>query len=273
MAQVILDKSYLQGAKTEQIRSLCKEHTVLMPWVLFYEILTTTEASRRNCFNKFPDVNNPVELIGSVGNLLQYELDNHQPCTPLYDRREKKVYKFHNGLRTGTFQFPNKEISTKINNHQESVKRNTRSFFELAMMVYEFFPHLSGMPYSHFPKAVQQAKQVVASNGDKVRDIYDKLLLYAPPNAISAASLDPNWAYFRWIQVRVIYSLDLLLIYQGRLPPVISNGFWQRIEHEMLDAEYVILASLAGALACNETKIIETYLSVRPDGLLVTYKR
>ena len=116
---------------------------------------------------------------------------------------------------------------------------------------------------------MENAKQEMASSEDKFRQIYGKLLAHnAPSNAIEASVIDSSWAYFRWLQVQVIYSLDLLLRYQGRLPQDISPKFWNRIEHEMLDAEYVILGTLAGGLACNETKIIEIYKLVRPDGLL-----
>ena len=90
----------------------------------------------------------------------------------------------------------------------------------------------------------------------------------APPNAVKADVIDPNWAHFRWVQVRVIYSLDLLLKYQGQLPINVSKSFWRKIEHEMLDTEYVILGALAGALASKDERILENYLLVRPDGLV-----
>lgn len=91
----------------------------------------------------------------------------------------------------------------------------------------------------------------------------------APPNAVKANVIDPNWAHFRWVQVRVIYSLDLLLEYQGQLPENASNSFWRKIEHEMLDTEYVILGALAGGLASKDDKLVENYLLVCPDGLVL----
>ena len=94
MAHIVLDKSFLDGANPQQIKSLCDDHTVLMPDVLFYELITTDEASRKPCFNKFPDTNNPVELIPNIGTLLRYELSTRKPCSPLYDRRENIVLIF-----------------------------------------------------------------------------------------------------------------------------------------------------------------------------------
>jgi hypothetical protein len=117
MKEIILDKSYLDAATPEQIQVLCSEHRVLMPDVLFYELTTTEDTSMRNCFNKFPDATNPVELIPNVGTLLRYELTTRKSCIPLYDRREKIVFNFNGRLRTGTFEFTKAQLEDR--KHQE----------------------------------------------------------------------------------------------------------------------------------------------------------
>lgn len=138
------------------------------------------------------------------------------------------------------------------------------------MIVSDFFPALKGLRHSEFTEAIREAKQQVALNDDKVREICAHLLKdNTRLNALSASILDPVWAIFRWIQVRIIYSLDLLLSYQGELPTKVADKFWRRIEHEMLDAEYVTLASLAGALASNDRKLIKRFILVRPPGSLL----
>ena len=110
MEEIILDKSYLDGATSQEINRLCKEYRVLMPDVLLYELTTTTETSRQRCFNKIPTTRKPVEIIPNVGTLLRYELNNLKPCTPLYGRREK-IIKFgspfiqHNSLERQVTKF------------------------------------------------------------------------------------------------------------------------------------------------------------------------
>lgn len=272
MAHIILDKSYLDAASPKQMESLFDEHTVLMPDVLFYELTTTNEKSRKRCFNKFPDTTNPVELIPNIGTLLRYELINHRPCTPLSDRREKVVFNFHNGLRDGSFNFTKEQLEAK-QNQEELIERDTRAFFDLAMMVNGFFPDLKCVRDKNLPHIIQKAKGQVATNINIVRQIYESLLAHdAPPNAVNANVLGPTWAYFRWVQVRVIYSLDLIFSYRGQMPSNITSKFWRRIEHDMLDAEYVILASLAGSFACNEKKLIEYFRLIRPEGFVFTYE-
>jgi hypothetical protein len=273
MAAIILDKSYLDAATPQQIKTLCDDHRVLMPDVLFYELTTTKEISRRRCFNKFPDTTNPVELIPNVGTLLRYELSTRSPCTPLYDRREQVEFSFNCGLRSGTFEFTDEQMDAK--KAQEAiVGKDTKEFFELAMMVAAFFPQINDIPYSALQNEIKAAKTQVAMDIFTVRSIYKRLLERDEiPNPILPESLDPNWAYFRWVQVRCLYSLDLIFRYQGRLPPDPSVQFWTRAEHDMLDSEYVILATLSGSLASNEKRMIEFFHLLQPDGFLFTCRK
>ena len=272
MAEIILDKSYLDAATPRQIQSLCCEHKILMPDVLFYELTTTEKTSRQRCFNKFPDTTNPVELIPNVGTLLSYELRTYRPCIPLYDRREKIVFNFHKGLSTGLVEFTEAQLEAR-KNQETIIEQETKDFFELAMMVAAFFPEISGVSYAALPRMIQAAKDQVASDTSTVQRIYTRLLEeYRIANPIHPDILDTNWAHFRWVQVRCLYSLDLIFRYDGRMPSSRTAKFWTTIEHDMLDSEYLTLASLCGALACNENRIIKFFKRIRPDGLCLQTK-
>lgn len=274
MAHIVLDKSYLEGASPDQIISLCDEHTVMMPEVLFYELTTTNEASMRNCFNKFPDRDNPVELIPKIGSLLKYEWEMHKSCVPLYERRERITFRFNKRLREGRYQFQGKQLKAK-ESEMQLVDNKTRDFFDRAMIAQDaFYPHLSNLQSVDYSDAINAIKEQISTNEDEVRKIYRRMFSgnveSKPP--IKSSDLNSNWATFRWVQVRMIYSLDLLLRYQGQLPTPPTQKFWCTIEHEMLDAEYVMLACLALGLASNETKglLVSCYKRLCPEGELLT---
>lgn len=267
MAEIILDKSYLDGASPQEIKSLCRNHRVFMPDVLFYELITSRKTSMQRCFNKFPDTINPVELIPNVGTLLRYEIDNQRPCTPLYDRREKSFFSFNRGLSTGAYEFGALEMNAR-KEQEDVVERKTKDFFELAMMVPVFFQELCHAPKAGLPNKIQALKERVASDKSTVRRFYATLLEKNNiANPIHPDTLDTNWAYFRWVQVRCLYSLDLMFRYNGCMPADPKANFWENIEHDMLDSEYVILASLSGGFACNEKRMIAFFRMIRPDGL------
>jgi hypothetical protein len=42
--------------------------------VLFFELMTADEFERTSCFQKFPDITNPVTLIPGIGELMQFEV-------------------------------------------------------------------------------------------------------------------------------------------------------------------------------------------------------
>jgi hypothetical protein len=273
MNEIILDKSYLDTATPEQVHALCSENIVLMPEVLFYELTTTDETSMRSCFNKFPDTTNPVELIPNIGTLLRYELITREPCIPLYNRREKIVFNFNSRLRTGAFEFTEAQVESR-QNREAIVKKEAEDFFELAMMVAAFFPQINGIPYADLPAKIQAAKTQVATDIPTVRTIYAQLSEAGEGlNPFFPETLNPNWAFFRWVQVRCLYSLDLIFRYAGSLPSSPTPRFWTSIEHDMLDSQYVILASLSGALACNENRMIQFFHLIRPDGVLFTCRK
>lgn len=270
--EIILDKSYLDSATKQEIHDLCGENRVLMPDVLFYELITTRETSMRNCFNKFPDFTNPVELIPNIGRLLHYELTTREACVPLYDRREKFFFNFNRRLRTGAFEFTRTQLQSR-RDQEALVKRDTEEFFELAMMVAGFFPEISGIPYADLPTQIQATKTRVATDIHTVQTIYKQLSDSGEiQNPLPPETLNPNWAIFRWVQVRCLYSLDLIFKYDGRLPPVPTTQFWKKIEHDLLDSQYIILSSLSGALACDEKRMIHLFHLICPEGALYTHR-
>jgi hypothetical protein len=70
--QVVMDKSYLQGASANTVRNICAEHAVLFLETLLYELLTTeNEAARTACFAKLREMNDNVVLCArSAGDRL-----------------------------------------------------------------------------------------------------------------------------------------------------------------------------------------------------------
>ena len=93
---IILDKSYLLGSTKGAISELLSKGQVMMAESLFLEILTSDDEGHINkCFKKFPQKENPVDLLPSSGNLMYFEKTNHCPSTPLQGHVLKKRYEFN----------------------------------------------------------------------------------------------------------------------------------------------------------------------------------
>src|SRR5690242_3628642 len=70
---VVLDKNFLQGSKSAEIRRMAEIHRLLMCDALFYELIDNARM-RATCFRKFPETANPVELISNPGPLMRREI-------------------------------------------------------------------------------------------------------------------------------------------------------------------------------------------------------
>jgi hypothetical protein len=85
--EIVIDKSYLQGASPDKIRDLCAEHTVLFIETLLYELLTTEAVVQRTCFDKLSEENDNVIVVPCTGPLFRHEMKCQRPASPLVDHR------------------------------------------------------------------------------------------------------------------------------------------------------------------------------------------
>jgi hypothetical protein len=77
--QIVIDKSYLQGASLSILRGLCVEHSVLFTETMLYELLTTSkEAVRRACLDKLSEIGANIILIPCTGPLFRYEIEHER---------------------------------------------------------------------------------------------------------------------------------------------------------------------------------------------------
>lgn len=156
MTELVLDKSFLDGASHQLVSEACMAHKALCIESLFFELMTTKPESQIRCFAKLPDRPHSFALIPNVGTLLRFELENRKPCVPLLDRRIEGAYVFNSKLRDGTY-VPEGEVLETLNGWRAQVAEDTESFLQRCQLVYQFFPQLVGIEFRDFPAAVSAA--------------------------------------------------------------------------------------------------------------------
>ena len=62
-SNIVIDKSYLQGASREQVSDLASQHTLLMSIPLLYECLEKEPETRAQLFRKFPSTKPPARQV------------------------------------------------------------------------------------------------------------------------------------------------------------------------------------------------------------------
>jgi hypothetical protein len=269
MTEVVIDKSFLDGASSVRMRNLCATHACLFTETLFFEAMTTGLLSRTRCFSKLPDKTNPVFLLPRSGTLIAFECEQQRPCGFLTEHRVRESFVFNAGLRDGTYVAP-PEVERTLAQWRADVETDTRSFLHRCQSVHEFFPELIGIEFTDFPAAIADARRRVGVDVELIRRIYAGIAAEGgAANAPSAAALGPEWFFFRWLQAQLLAALRMFQRYQCRIPDPPSTGVLLRAEHSMHDTDYVALAALTGVIATCDAEVAEDFQLLRPDGVVL----
>jgi hypothetical protein len=210
---------------------------------------------------------------------MQYEIANRAPCTPLIDRQPYARFEFHSGLAAGTYDFGNKEMVQVVQDITRETAERVACFREASSVLESWFPELKGFPPNGSRSLIDAAMNSIASDRDRVREIYRRILggmqalldegFLPPPmpkfSPLSPAEIDENWIWFRTLQAQLLAALEFLR----------KNGAGalgqqsQSVEHDLLDAEYVALGALSGALASRDKTLQRFFQLVCPQGILI----
>ena len=271
--ELIVDKSFLDAASREEISEICERYHVMMPDILFFELITTREESRRRCFAKLPDADDPMSLLQGIGELLRYEIATKQPCVPLSEKCLRLIYRFNPHLRDGTFRFAGEALEER-DRQKAQIEKDTQNFVERFLAVDQFFPEVEDIEPKRLSGTIETARRRAASDADFIKTIYESFVREQNPDRgwPSPEGISENWAFFRWVQCQLLAALRLFQSYQGSLPLNPGNKFWTRAEHSMIDTYYLIFAALGGALASADNEMIEDFTLICPKGILVIPK-
>lgn len=265
---VVIDKCYLQGEPRTKIAELASAHGLLMTDAMLYELIKGSDAKRSNWFSKFPDVKRPFELIPTPGVLLRYELKNNKSCG-LPSSHVRPI----DHSSTLLYRDPNYSIPEDL-----IALRNVKGgeIDEDVDQVLAFVEHIPIL-FPEFESAHQKdyiALKIVAENKifndfEFVRRGAEFFVAQSPYfSSARVANIDRSWLTFRWFQVGMLFALELKVKYPSGIASVMSEKVREKIRHDVLDAQYLVLALLEGAFATKEEKLCEWWGKLMPEGVL-----
>jgi hypothetical protein len=269
---VVLDKSFLQASPTTYIRDLAESHRLLVSDALFYELLTTNNKVRAACFRKLPAVENPVDLLDHAGRLIRKELDTQHAAGKPSENVIPGRFEFNVGLRDPGFAFA-PQVRGFIADQGRDIDAEMRSFVSRAGDIATFFSDLGlvGGSDEDRREAFEAAEARIASTGSLVQFIDS---LESPPGERPippGRGMDESWAIYRWLQVQFLFGLDLFRRRGGKIPDMEKFGSeaFKQLEHDIHDAQVLVLGCLEGAVATDEVKLKRWFRLLCPDGLLL----
>lgn len=267
MSNIVVDKSFLQGASSAHIKDLAENHRILMSDALFYELLTTRPEARIRCFSKFPEVQNPVDLINHVGVLMRREIETGKPSGKPSLHKEDMQFIFNSALLEPSYS-PPADAQEAIDEETARLKDSVQTFLERVATIESMFPGLlSGSQEEREAAHLEAEKAIVAPNA--LRSFIAQFT--PPPGELplpSADGINEEWALYRWVQVQLLFTLDVYVRYQGKIPEPLSCRLYEKMEHDVLDAELLILGCLEGAYATRENKHKRWWALLCPNGCL-----
>jgi len=261
-ADIVLDKSYLEGAPASSIRELCAQWRVIMPGALFFEHLTTQDPIGQRSFARLPQTTNPVAMVEHVGLLLRFEKNRKRPAIPLYERRRYITYRFSEKLGQGTFT-PTRGQQAGIAQWQAEIRSGVNNFRARVADTHAWFPEIAEATNKERPATIRRYQERLARDPKAVRFIYTRI---RPRYAPKPAAITERWAWFRWLQVELIAVLDHIQRYGVGSTLATARD----LDNEVIDLQYRVMAALTGAFATRGKRNIETFQLVQPHGTLIS---
>lgn len=264
---IVLDKSFLQGSKKARIHELATTHRLVVSDALFYELLTASEPGRSRCFAKFPPVANPVDLVSHIGTLMRLEIETHRPSGKPSEHREQLKFQFNPRLVIPDYELP-EEARLGVEEQTAQLQADVESFVSRALLIESFFPNLLAGSHSQQSQEREEAERAIAEPG-ALLPFYSNL--EPPPGQKPfppASAITERWALYRWLQVQLLFSLDLYVRYRGEVPESLSPAMYEKLEHDVLDAQVMMLGCIEGAFATREKKLVRWWKLICPFGTL-----
>jgi hypothetical protein len=258
---IVIDKSFLQGASKKTLQSLFQNHRILMTFVNFYELLTTSPVKRARCFQRIPAIENPVELVEPVGSILRWEVKNQWPLLNIDHVIRKEQFDFNPRLVNENFQME-EEQSIHMEDLNRHMATRAKEFAEHCSQILIRFPELRSYRPGDNPSQIEGVQKTICTDPEFVRELYSRPDETWP----TADRIDEQWALFKWIQIKVMAALD----YYRKYGEKEMSSETTRIENEYLDLEYCLIGCLVEAIATQDKGMRKRFLALCPSGKVFT---
>ncbi len=256
---VVLDKSFLQGVRPAQLQYYVQQGWVFgIADVFWYEHFRKWDEWRLANLVKLKSVEKNLVQLPGIGEMFRAEAQKHKPASQvLVGKRVTLNPKLRAGGQVFELDGETKEIASG-----RTVELEKRLDDMIAIWrEFKALPALKDATQSETTNRVRELSLQIRDDREDIRGFYRNHRISPWPEA---ELIDEQWTFFRWIQVHLLAGLDFFASYGVKIQP--SR---EKLMHELLDLEYLIVALVVGGLASREKKMIERFKLLRPDGILL----
>ena len=256
---LVLDKSFLQGVSTVELQHYVQDGWVFaIPDVLWHEHFRKWDEWRLANLIKLKSIEPTLVLLPGLGEMLRAESEKLKPASQiLAGKRIKLNEKLVPGL---------KFFELDENTKQTAAGRTAELEERLDVMIdvwrdFKAIPDLQNARTEELPEKILGLKLQIRDDRTDIRGFYanHRDSIHPPPEMI-----DEEWTFYRLIQVYLLAGLDFFASYGLK-----NEVRRETAMNELLDLDYLIFALLVGGLACRETRFVERFRFLRPDGIVL----
>ena len=273
---IIVDKSYVQGAGS--LSETQRSWSLLFPDAFFFEVASTNPSARQSCLSKLRELNGNgnVYVVSNVGELFRKEIHDlvcaGQPSENLVQGLDLDAF------FSAQFDDLTKARRDALAHTEIEFDQDVDGLIEKANTLHGHIEGASNGSTEQRKKAYGLARQEVAQDRDFIVKFFAEVLCggaYAPPGArflmqiAQTGAFGPEWALYRWTQVTLLYALEWLEKHGRIAPEKLTTKQREKLQHDVLDMQYVVLGVLQGALASKDKRMRAMFKLLRPDGAML----
>ena len=249
------------------MREFASQRRMLMTEALLYELLSNP-VDRRACFLKLPIGENPVDVVMHCGDYLKKEISTRKAAPLPSERVHRRRFKFNEALLQEDYLLP-PDASALLEEQQQELSRDIASLRARAADMPSFFPGLAARNSAERQAARASAEKEVGDPG-ALRDFYASLRAPKGQRKLPPVQgITDNWALYRWLQIHFLFCIDLYFRFGGTITEQLSPDAEEQLEHDVLDAQYLLVGVLEGSFATNEKKLRRWFKTILPQGTLL----
>jgi hypothetical protein len=256
---VVLDKSFLDGVSSTQLRYYARKGwTFGLTEALMHEHFRKRDHYRISNLFKLHSVEGSLFLLPGIGEMFRAETATLKPAPEVLKATKVNlvVMKGSSGEffeLDGAALLSTKERAADLNQRLPKLVEGWRMFSSMG--------ELKDVRPGEMRAAVDKLSLQIRDDREDMRGFYRN---HRNPSYPAPELIDERWALFRWIQVTLLAGLDFYASYGVDRSPNPED-----LLHELLDMDYLVSALLVGGLACRETRFVERFRFLRPDGIVL----
>jgi hypothetical protein len=256
----VLDKSFLDGVNSAQLQYYAQNGwTFGLTEALMHEHFRKRDRRRVANLFKLHSIERSIVLLPGIGEMFRMEARTLKPAR-MTMQAKRIEFTPQKGPSGQYFELDDPSL-TSTEERSRELKLELHTIVDVWQSELREMPDLKNANPKQLPEIIKELSLKIRNDRADIRGFYanHRHANFPPPEL-----LDEEWAFFRWIQVQLLAGLDFI----GR-HGVNAKLNEEGMLHELLGMDYLISALLVGGLACRETRFVERFRFLRPDGVIL----